>query len=136
MRYLLDTNTCIAAMRQNPTVVRRMAAVAPSDCAISTITTYELRTGMEKCADPAKELAKVNLLLATVHELAFDASAAREAARVRANLEARGLLIGPYDLLLSGHALSTSLILVTDNIGEFSRVPALTLENWHLPIAP
>ena len=66
MRYLLDTNTCIAAMRHHAPVLERLAAVAPADCAISSITTYELYTGIEKCADPAKELAKVNLLPAAV----------------------------------------------------------------------
>ena len=83
MRYLLDTNTCIAAMRHHAAVLQRLAAVAPADCAISSITTYELYTGIEKCADPANELAKVNLLLATVSELVFDGQAAREAGRIR-----------------------------------------------------
>ena len=87
MHYLLDTNTCIAAMRQQALVVQRMSAVTPADCAISSITTYELYTGIEKCADPTKEVAKVNLLLATVSELVFDGAAAREAGRIRAFLE-------------------------------------------------
>jgi hypothetical protein len=54
MRYLLDTNTCIAAMRHHALVLQRLAAVAPADCAVSSITTYELYTGIEKCADPRK----------------------------------------------------------------------------------
>src|SRR5262245_4672741 len=104
MRYLLDTNTCIGAMRNVAPIVQRVAAVSPRDCAISTITSYELYTGIEKCANPAKELAKVNLLLATVHQLVFDAQAAREAGRIRALLESQGQMIGPYDVLLAGHA--------------------------------
>ncbi len=133
MRYLLDTNTCIAAMRQHALVVQRMAAVLPADCAISSITTYELFTGIEKCADPTKEMAKVNLLLATVSERVFDGPAAREAGRIRALLESQGCMIGAYDVLLAGHARSAGVTLVTANTGEFSRVPALKLENWHLP---
>ncbi len=133
MRYLLDTNTCIAAMRQHALVVQRMAAVVPADCAISSITTYELFTGIEKCADPTKEMAKVNLLLATVSERVFDGPAAREAGRIRALLESQGCMIGAYDVLLAGHARSAGVTLVTANTGEFSRVPALKLENWHLP---
>ena len=42
-------------------------------------------------------------------------------------------MIGPYDILLAGHALSAGLTVVTANTGEFSRVPALVLENWNLP---
>jgi predicted nucleic acid-binding protein len=53
-------------MRHEASVLQRMASAAPADCAISTITTYELYTGVEKCLAPAKELAKVNLLLSVV----------------------------------------------------------------------
>jgi tRNA(fMet)-specific endonuclease VapC len=130
MRYLLDTNTCIAAMRHQAMVMRHMSAVAPADCAASTVTSYELLTGVEKCASPAVELAKVKRLLSVVGEIDFDASAAREAAQIRALLESQGRMIGPYDVLLAGHAQSLGLTLVTANTSEFSRVPGLQLENW------
>ncbi len=133
MLYLLDTNTCIAVMRRNALVSQRMAAVAPIDCAISTITTYELYTGIEKCAAPSKELAKANVLLATVSVLGFDAEAAKDAARIRALLESQGCMIEAYDVLLAGHARSTHLTLVSANTAKFSRVPALSLENWQVP---
>jgi predicted nucleic acid-binding protein len=80
MQYLLDTNTCIAAMRNHPLVVQKMTAQSPEACAISTITGYELYTGVAKCANPVKEHSKVDRLLAVVSELSFDADAAREAA--------------------------------------------------------
>lgn len=130
MRYLLDTNTCIAVMQNHPTALQRIASEPPGDCAVSTITSYELFTGVEKCSNPAKERHKVDLLLKTVHQVPFDSSAAQEAARIRALLESQGQTIGPYDLLLAGHALARSLILVSANTKEFSRVPGLTLENW------
>jgi tRNA(fMet)-specific endonuclease VapC len=133
MRYLLDTNTCIAAMRQNATVIKRFSAISPSDCVISTITSFELFTGVEKCADPVKERSKIQLLLTTVCQVVFDAAAAQESARIRALLESQGRMIGPYDILLAGHALASGLTMVTANMGEFSRVPALVLENWNLP---
>jgi tRNA(fMet)-specific endonuclease VapC len=136
MLYLLDTNTCIAAMRNHPLVVQRMAAQSPGDCAISTITGYELYTGVAKCANPAKERSKVELLLAVLGELPFDADAAREAARIRAALEVQGSMIGPYDVLLAGHAVSAGLTLVTDNTGEFTRVAGLAVENWKVPAQP
>jgi tRNA(fMet)-specific endonuclease VapC len=130
MRYLLDTNTCIGAMRNDPAVVERMSAVLPGDCAISTITSYELYTGVENCSDPAREHAKVDLLLATVRTLPFDSEAAKEAARIRAVLESQGRPIGPYDILLAGQAVAAGLALVSANTAEFSRVPGLALENW------
>jgi predicted nucleic acid-binding protein len=63
----------------------------------------------------------------------LDVAAAAEAARVRALLEAIGQTIGPYDLLLAGHARSLGLIMVTNNTAEFGRVPGLAIEDWHAP---
>ena len=132
MRYLLDTNTCIAVMRGDLKAVQRMAATSPGDCGISAITHYELHTGVAKCSNPVKEQAKVDLLLTTMHQLAFESTSARHAAQLRALLEAQGTPIGPYDVLLAGQALALSLILVTNNINEFSRVPGLPFENWQV----
>ena len=129
MRYLLDTNTCISVMRNEPMVVARMSAASPGDCAISTITSYELYTGVEKCSDPSREAEKVGILLKTVHTLPFDAAAAHEAARNRVRLESQGSPIDPYDLLLAGHAIAAGLILVTANTAEFNRVVGLAVEN-------
>ena len=74
MQYLLDTNTCIAVMRKDAAILRRMSALSPGDCAISTVTSYELYTGVEKCSNPIREAAKVATLLQTVHTLPFDSS--------------------------------------------------------------
>jgi len=132
MRYLLDTNTCVDVMRNHPNVVNRMSVIAPGDSVVSTITSYELYTGMAKCASPDREQVKVDLLLRTVIELPFDQTAAREAGRIRGLLESQGEMIGPYDVLLAAHALAAGLILVTANIDEFQRVPGLTVENWQV----
>jgi tRNA(fMet)-specific endonuclease VapC len=107
-----------------------MVAVAPLDCAVSTVTAYELFTGVAKCSDPRREGAKVAKLLQSVVRVTFGIAAARKAGEIRADLESRGSVIGPYDILLAGHAISAGLILVTANVGEFSRVTGLTLENW------
>ncbi len=130
MKYLLDTNVCIDLIRDRPDVVARAAAVSPDDCAASTVTVYELFYGAEKARDPAAERQHVETLLATVSELPFGSRAAEAAAKIRGTLESAGCVIGPYDLLLAGHAISTGLILVTDNISEFQRVPGLSIENW------
>jgi predicted nucleic acid-binding protein len=74
-------------MRQNAAVVNRLAATRPDECAISTITSYELYTGVEKCSNPAKEREKVECFLGAIHELAFERAAALESSRIRAFLE-------------------------------------------------
>ena len=88
MQYLLDADTCIAAMRSHPRVLQRLAIAVPGDCAISTITRYEFWVGVEKSADPVKEKAKVDLLARSLRRVRFGVAAAEHAARVRVFLEA------------------------------------------------
>jgi len=131
--YLLDTNACIAAMRNQPQIVQRLSAASPAECFVSTVTSYELFTGVAKCAMPEKERLKVETLLRALVEIPFDSAASQEAGRIRAILESQGKMIGPYDVLLAGQAVAAGLTLVTDNTSEFGRVPGLALENWQNP---
>lgn len=130
MKIMLDTNTCIAVMRGNPKAVARMEASVPGDCAISVISVYELFTGVAKCEKPDRERAKVVRLLSRVRVIPFGSAAAKQASQVRANLERTGKVIGPYDVLLAGHALSLALPIATNNAGEFTRVTGLQVEDW------
>lgn len=130
MTHLLDTNACIAAMRGNPQVRAHLLARQPTDCGVSTVTLYELHSGVERCRQPAVERAKVETFVRPLHLLPFDPSAAAHAARIRWLLEQQGRLIGPYDLMLAGQALALDLTMVTHNTREFGRVPGLRLEDW------
>lgn len=130
MRYLLDTDTCIAAMKGREAAVAWLAAITPGECAVSTVTVFELQVGVAKCREPDREAAKLKRLLALMAVLPLETAAARKAGDVRAGFERRGLGIGPYDVLLAGQALTHGLILVTGNVGEFRRVPELKLESW------
>ena len=131
MNYLLDTNTCIAIMKGNLRTIERLAACSTDDCAVSTISVYELKTGVAKCADPAKENRKVSALLEKLAILNFDDEAASNSARIRADLELKGKMIGPYDVLIAGQAVTNSLVVVTGNLREFSRIPGLIIEDWN-----
>jgi len=130
MTHLLDTDTCIGVLRQRAGMVQRLSQLAPTECAVSMITVYELFCGVEKARDPAAERQKVQRFVAAIVELSFDRAAAEAAARIRADLERQGQLIGPYDLLIAGQAVANGLILVTNNTQEFQRVNGLTLEAW------
>ncbi len=130
MTHLLDTNVCIALMRGNKQVRQRLAAHAPTDIGISTVTLYELFAGVERCRDPDRERGKIAVLIEPLHVVPFDADAAARAAQVRWGLEKKGQLIGPYDLQLAGQTLALGLTLVTHNTAEFQRVPDLLLEDW------
>jgi len=130
MKYLLDTDTCIAAMRGREPVLAKLGSIAPGDCVVSTVTVFELTVGVAKCREPKKESSKVARFLSHVHLLPLEAEAAQRAGAVRAELERQGRAIGPYDVLLAGQALAHGLKLLSGNTGEFSRVDGLQLEGW------
>jgi tRNA(fMet)-specific endonuclease VapC len=94
------------------------------------ITVYELFCGLAKAQNPAREREKVERFIAAIIVLPWDRGGAEAAARVRADLERQGCLIGPYDLLIAGEALAGALTLVTNNSREFRRVSGLKLESW------
>ena len=130
MTHLLDTNACVAVLRGIETVQKRLAVLAPDDVGISFVTVYELHTGAERCRNPESERVRIAKFLAPLHVLPFDMAAAISTAKVRAKLEFKGCPIGPYDLLLAGHALALDVVFVTRNLREFERVSGLRLENW------
>jgi tRNA(fMet)-specific endonuclease VapC len=129
MRYLLDTNAVVAMLRDpasRPALRLRREQVG--DVAISAIVAHELFYGAFKSRRAAHNVAIVDALQFPVVE--FDREDARQAGAVRAFLAARGITIGPYDVLIAGQAVARNLILVTHNTAEFRRAPGLRLEDW------
>ena len=131
MRYLLDTDICIYLIKKHPSkVLDRFRQHSPQDVAISTITLFELQYGIEKSQYRKRsELALAKFLL-PLNLIDIDSSSATEAAAIRAQLEEKGVPIGPYDLLIAGLARSRDVVLVTNNTKEFGRIVGLRLENW------
>ncbi len=131
MIYLLDTNICIYALKRHPPkVLEKLRSISRSAVAVSVITVLELRQGAEKSQDPGTAHQKLDFFLSSVRALPFDEEAALVAARIRASLELQGRPIGDLDSLIAAHALAQDLILVTNNLREFQRVPDLRTENW------
>jgi len=130
LRYMLDTNLCIRVLRDRPQAARaRFNAEADALC-ISTVVLAELLHGAGKSAKPVENRCEVERFAARLEVLAFDAEAAAHAAEIRTTLERQGQVIGAYDLLIAGHARSRGLVVVTGNLGEFSRVAGLRSEDW------
>ena len=127
---MLDTNLCIRVLRDRPKAISaRFTAEAPK-LAISTIVLYELRHGAERSQRPAHQHALVDAFAANLTVLDYDANAAQHSAQIKADLEVRGNIIGPNDLLIAGHARSLGVTLITGNLGEFTRVDGLRCEDW------
>ena len=130
LRNMLDTNLCIRLLRDRPQGLRpRFNAEAETLC-MSTITLAELLHGAAKSAKPAENRREVEGLAARLAVLAFDEEAAAHAGDIHADLERCGQVIGPYDILIAGHARSRGLVVVTGNLGEFHRVEGLRAEDW------
>jgi len=134
MRYLLDTNICIyIAKRKPPHALARLQQMRPGDVGMSVVTYFELIYGAWKSEATEANLAKIERLRGLIPVQPLGAEAARAYGQLRSQLEKKGAPIGAYDLLIATHALSLGLILVTNNIREFSRVASLRMENWAAP---
>ena len=130
LKYMLDTCICIYTIKNRPASIREEFRRRQNQLCISTVTVMELIKGVEKSARPDANLAVVEGFFARLEVLDFDANAAAHSGRIIADLEACGMRIGAYDCQIAGHARSRGLIVVTNNVREFSRVSGLLLENW------
>ena len=131
MTYMLDTNICIYIMKnKSDKILNIFKDKLEHGICISTITLAELEYGMAHSSYPRKNEEALIRFLAPVDILEFDADAASTYGQVRNNLQSQGSPIGPLDMLIASHAQSEDLILVTDNVKEFIKVPELKIENW------
>lgn len=131
LRIALDTNVCIAILNESSEPARRrISRLAGSEFAVSSVALFELHYGVWK-SDRFEENMRVLKAFASrtqVLDLSYEDAA--EAGRLRAHFRKLGQPIGPYDLLIAGQAKARSLVLATNNVREFGRVPGLVVEDW------
>jgi tRNA(fMet)-specific endonuclease VapC len=132
MKFLLDTDTCIYALKQNPAVLQRLLGQKPEDITVSVITEAELRRGAAKSGSPTKTLRLVENFLRPLEVLEFTSRDAATYAQVRAKLERARTPIGPLDTLIAAQAVARKLVLVSNNEREFRRVSGLHAQNWKI----
>ena len=130
--HLLDTNTCIYAIRRRPPQLRaRLNALDTGTVALSVVVAMELEVGAMRAQAQAQAYAPaVRRWLAEFEILPLTDDSRLHFARAKCELMARGQMIGPMDLLIAAHALAMGATLVTNNEREFSRVKGLKIENW------
>ena len=130
LAYMLDTNICIYVMKTYPpAILKRLNALAERLC-ISSIALGELHYGAEKSAHRAENLAAIEHFTARLEVLSFGEKAAAHYGQLRAELERAGTPCGIHDMQIGGHARSEGLIVVTNNLREFLRMPGLRTDNW------
>jgi tRNA(fMet)-specific endonuclease VapC len=126
----LDTNTLSCYLRGEGRVAERLLALSPQQIALPAVVVYEINYGLRRAGRRAQLEAFGRMVEATT-VLPFDTDAADHAARIRVELEAAGPPIGPTDLLIAATARRHRCTLVTHNTREFSRVPALAIDDWY-----
>lgn len=130
MPFLLDTDTCIYALKQKPSVLEQLLSKSREEILVSVITEAELRTGAAKSSSAIKTLRLVENFLRPLAIAEFTSQDAFVYAHICARLERAGTPIGPLDTLIASQAVARDLILVSNNEREFRRVAGLHLENW------
>lgn len=132
----LDTNIVVALLNEHPAALARLTETLArgTTVALSAIVHFELRYGAAKSARRTHNDARIATLLdSPIAVVPFDDAAAAQAGQIRADLERQGAPIGPFDVLIAGHALAAGAILATNNSREFSRIAALPLQDWLTP---
>jgi tRNA(fMet)-specific endonuclease VapC len=131
MSYALDTNTCIYHLNQSASsVTERLKALPSEEVLIPSMVVAELLYGAEKGTKRQANFENIALFLSPYRIISFDQKAARIYASIRADLERKGQIIGPNDIVIAATTLAHSTILVTNNTKEFSRIDGLKIEDW------
>lgn len=128
MELILDSSLLIADERGKfdmPGFLRQYSGFQPL---IAAITASELLHGVERAQDMARKARRhrhVEQILAAISIQPFDLAQARFHARIWAELETRGQMIGPHDLLIAAAGLALGYEVATLNVQEFQRVTGL-----------
>jgi tRNA(fMet)-specific endonuclease VapC len=130
LKYMIDTNIAIYTLKNRPAKVRAAFKKHSGEMCLSSVSMGELIYGAEKSARVEHNLSVIEGLGARLKVESFDIKAAMHFGQLRAELAKSGKLIGPYDMMIAGHARALGLILVTNNRQEFDRVSGLRVENW------
>lgn len=130
LKYLLDTNIVIYVLKRRPVEVLAVFNTNASRMAISSITLSELMYGAEKSQNINRNLEAIEEFVSHLDVLPYDSKASQHYGQIKATLERKGEIIGENDIHIAAHAISQGLILVSNNLKEFNRVPNLALENW------
>jgi tRNA(fMet)-specific endonuclease VapC len=133
MIWMLDTDTVGHLVNRTPGsehVKRRISGRSPGEIRISAITVAEIHYGLATGEASEQRRGALDEFLELFQLDDFPTAAARDYGEIRATLERSGRTIGPYDLLIAAHARHIRATFVTNNEGEFRRVPRLAVQNW------
>ena len=133
MKYFLDTNIIIYALNgKYPAILPHFEQVPSMAIVIPTVVLAEIECGARKSFDYVKTIQLYREFLHPFDVAPFTRHAAECYGRIRADLEAKGQIIGANDLLIAATVMAENGVLVTHNTREFSRISGLAVEDWTL----
>jgi len=131
MKYLLDTDICSYIIRKRPkSVIDKFKSIPLGDIGISVITVCEFESGIPGSSNPDKLRSAIDTFLSPFSIIDFQQIDAIVFGTIDHHLQSKGIPIGDMDTLIASQALSRELILITNNVKHYSRVPALKYESW------
>jgi len=129
--FLLDTNICIYIINKRPPhVLDIFEKTDIREIKLSSVSVAEMEYGASKSAFRERNRRALLAFASPFEIIPFDDTDAEVFGSLKANLEQRGVPIGPYDLQIASQAINRDYTLVTNNISEFARIRGLRLENW------
>lgn len=128
---LLDTSVCVPLInRVDEPAAARLLRHPRESVRLCSVVKAELHFGAQNSSRLAENLQRVEVFCRAFDSLPFDDESARRYGIVRAQLRREGRPIGGNDLMIASIAIAHSHVLVTRNVGEFSRVTGLEVERW------
>lgn len=131
MKYFLDTDTCIHFLRgTHISIKEKIQSIPANKIKIPALVSAELIFGALKSKIPQTNIKKVELFMDPLEITPFDQDCGYVYAALRQDLEKKGKIIGPHDMLIAATVIRNSGILITHNTKEFKRIPNLNVESW------
>lgn len=131
MKLMLDTNICIAIIKQKPNdILQKFNSYQLGDICISSVTLAELRYGVAKSQYQDKNRVALDQFILPLEVVDFDEPATLHYGMLRTMLEKQGTTISALDMMIAAHALSLNVSLVTNNTNEFECVSGLKVIDW------
>lgn len=129
-QYILDTNICIALLKNQYGIREKIKSVGLSNCYISVLTIGELYYGAYNSPNVAKHLKDVDVITGLFGRINVSDLVMNVFGRIKADLSKKGMRIDDVDLLIGASALSNGYVLVSDNTKHLMRIPDIRITNW------
>lgn len=131
MKYLLDTDICSYIIRKRPqNLIEKFKSIPLGEIGISVISICEFESGIPGSSRPEKIRSAIDAFLAPFSIIDFEQADAISFGVIDSYLRSKGIPIGDMDTMIASQAVARGLILVTNNVKHYSRVPTLTYESW------